>query len=222
MRRPAVAAAAHQPGRPPRAGQQEASVHGGGARGEGDSDVHGRLPGGVGAGVLLRPHQRVRGLSAAKGPSDNLSALAAARPRHHSSHRTKRQHPDALSHLPFPPRLPAISVRYFCHQSSGKTCLGYFREIQFLSTITLLTTLSGTNSSWTFTTGQCSMEWVSATMPVSQQVYNQDMNAANDKQMAWCYSWCVRRRPAGRSACAVECAKRAWVETRRSPRRVLV
>lgn len=98
-------------------------------------------------------------------------------------------------------RLPPPSWPPNALQASGKTCTGYFREIQFLSTLTLLTSLSGTNSSWTFTTGQCSMEWVSATMPVSQLVYQQDTaSSSSDKYMAWCYSWCVR---GGVGRCAV-------------------
>lgn len=77
-----------------------------------------------------------------------------------------------------------------------KGCMGYFREISFIQSVTLLTSLSGTNSSWTFTTDSCSMEWVSATMPVPGDVYSEDLGNPNaEKNMEWCYSWPMHFRP---------------------------
>lgn len=81
---------------------------------------------------------------------------------------------------------------------SGKNhvCTGYFREMKFLNSVTLLTSLSGVNSSFTFSTGSCSLEYTTVTMSVPETIYAADMSTPDgNKQMMWCQSWPVHFPP---------------------------
>jgi hypothetical protein len=73
-------------------------------------------------------------------------------------------------------------------------CVGYFRQVSFLSSLTLTAELSGVNSTWALTQAPCATEYVTATVPVSVHVFDADMYPpGNDPDgfvpMAWCQAW---------------------------------
>ena len=72
-------------------------------------------------------------------------------------------------------------------------CVGYFRQVSFLSSLTLTASLSGVNASWTLAQEPCGAEYVTATVPVSIHVFDQDMYPGDDPEgfvpMAWCAEW---------------------------------
>ena len=88
-------------------------------------------------------------------------------------------------------------------RSDGDMCDAYFRQVKFLSSVTLLAQLSGTNSSFVLTQapGCLGAQYTTATLPVSKQTYEQDQyvgapgavtsaaNAAAFVPMRWCSQW---------------------------------
>ena len=77
--------------------------------------------------------------------------------------------------------------------SAPDQCVGYFRQVSFLSSLTLTASLSGVNASWALTQDPCGAEYVTATVPVSVHVFDQDMYPGDDPEgfvpMAWCAAW---------------------------------
>jgi hypothetical protein len=77
--------------------------------------------------------------------------------------------------------------------ASAPQCTAYFRQISFLSTLTLTASLSGVNSSWGLSEGACAAQYITATSPVDVHVYNADLypglNPSTFVPMEWCNSW---------------------------------
>jgi hypothetical protein len=77
--------------------------------------------------------------------------------------------------------------------SAPDQCVGYFRQVSFLSSLTLTASLSGVNASWTLAQDPCGADYVTATVPVSVHVFDQDMYPGDDPEgfvpMAWCADW---------------------------------
>ena len=91
-------------------------------------------------------------------------------------------------------------------------CTAYVREISFLTSITLLTSLTGVNNSFAFSTGVCSMEYVTSTMTIPANIYAADLgNPDQQRNMLWCQSWPMHFappaqacRPLAATGCAVD------------------
>jgi len=88
--------------------------------------------------------------------------------------------------------------------SSSTMCDAYFRQIKFLTSVTLVAQLSGTNSSFVLTQapGCVGSQYATATMPVSKQTYEEDLyvgapggivasggSASSFVPMRWCAQW---------------------------------
>jgi hypothetical protein len=77
--------------------------------------------------------------------------------------------------------------------AAAAECTGYFRQISFLSSVTLTASLTGVNASWGLAEAPCATEYITATAPVSVHVYNADLypgdNPSTFELMAWCQTW---------------------------------
>jgi hypothetical protein len=81
--------------------------------------------------------------------------------------------------------------------TASPQCSAYFRQITFLSSLTIVGSLSGTNSSWVIEQpARCGATYVTATLPVSKAVYMEDMFAPSASNasaafvpMRWCQLW---------------------------------
>lgn len=77
----------------------------------------------------------------------------------------------------------------------GAQCVAYFRQVSFLTSLTLVASLSGTNASYTLSEApQCGATYgATATVPVDKQTFNEDLYPSDDVldfvPMRWCEDW---------------------------------
>jgi len=73
-----------------------------------------------------------------------------------------------------------------------RQCMGYFRQVEFLSGVTLVAAPSEVNATagWALAQAPCGATYATATLPVSAAQFQQDMAAAAPGgTLAWCAAW---------------------------------